>query len=124
MKTREALRRCPLTPSVKGRRCGGSSEPSCWPGSNPHPMATRLVCGELREYSVPEGSVLKEPRKGTSNVWVLRYYKYKDGKRKYRRQIIGTVTELPLKHDAEKAAAVFRSNINARLECRRQSRNS
>jgi hypothetical protein len=59
------------------------------------------------------GSLLKEARKGASDVWVLRFYEYKEGKRKYRRQIIGTVTELPLKRDAEKAAAPFRENINS-----------
>jgi integrase len=31
----------------------------------------------------------------------------------YRRRIIGTVTELPLKRDAEKAVATLRSNVNA-----------
>jgi integrase len=42
-------------------------------------------------------SLLKESRKGTADVWVLRFYESTEGKRKYRRQIIGTVTELPLK---------------------------
>ena len=60
------------------------------------------------------GSLLKEPRKG-SDVWVFRYYEEKDGKRKYRRQIIGTVAELPTKRDAEKAAATLRVNINAEV---------
>jgi site-specific recombinase XerD len=61
------------------------------------------------------GSLLKEPRKGTSDVWVLRYYEENDGKRKYRRQIIGTVSELPSKRDAEKAVATLRVNINAEV---------
>jgi len=59
------------------------------------------------------GSLLKEPRQGSPDVWVLRFYEYKEGKRRYRRQIIGTVTELPLKRDAEKAAAALRENINS-----------
>jgi hypothetical protein len=59
------------------------------------------------------GSLLRESRKGTADVWVLRFYEYGDGKRKYRRQIVGTVTELPLKRDAEKAAATLRNNINS-----------
>jgi integrase len=61
------------------------------------------------------GSLLKESRKGSPDVWVLRFYESTDGKRKYRRQIIGTVTELPLKRDAEKAVAALRSNINAEV---------
>jgi integrase len=59
------------------------------------------------------GSLLRESRKGTADVWVLRFYESTEGKRKYRRQIIGTVTELPLKRDAEKAVAALRSNINS-----------
>jgi integrase len=58
------------------------------------------------------GSLLREPRRDSPDVWVLRFYEYKDGKRRYRRQIVGTVTELPLKRDAEKAAAALRENIN------------
>jgi integrase len=59
------------------------------------------------------GSLFKEPRRGGPDVWVLRFYEYKEGKRSYRRRIIGTVTELPLKRDAEKAAAALRENINS-----------
>jgi len=61
------------------------------------------------------GSLLKEPRKGSTDVWVFRYYEEKEGKRKYRRQIIGTVAELPLRRDAEKAVAALRTNINAEI---------
>jgi integrase len=58
------------------------------------------------------GSLLREKRKGTADVWVFRYYDEREGKKKYRRQIVGTVSELPLKRDAEKAAAALRENIN------------
>jgi len=58
------------------------------------------------------GSLLREPRRDSPDVWVLRYYEFRDGKRRYRRQIVGTVSELPLKRNAEKAAAVLRENIN------------
>ena len=61
------------------------------------------------------GSLIREKRKGTADVWVLRYYDEKEGTRKYRRQIVGTVTELPSKRDAEKAVAALRSNINAEV---------
>ncbi len=37
------------------------------------------------------------------------------GQRKYRRQIVGTVIELPSKRDAEKAVATLRTNINAEV---------
>jgi integrase len=59
------------------------------------------------------GSLLKEPRKDGPAVWVLRFYDYQEGRRKYRRQIIGTVIELPSKRDAEKAVAALRENINS-----------
>ncbi len=59
------------------------------------------------------GSLLREPRKGKPDVWVFRFYEYTNGKRQYRRQIIGTVSELPLKRDAEKAVATLRANINS-----------
>jgi integrase len=61
------------------------------------------------------GSLLKESRKGSSDVWVFRYYEVKEGTRKYRRQIVGTVAELPLRRDAEKAVAAFRTNINTEV---------
>ena len=59
------------------------------------------------------GSLLKEPRREGQAVWVLRFYEHKEGQRKYRRQIIGTVIELPTKRDAEKAVAALRENINS-----------
>ena len=61
------------------------------------------------------GSLLKELRKGTADVWVFRYYEQQEGKKKYRRQIVGTVTTLPLRRDAEKAVTVLRSNINEQV---------
>jgi integrase len=61
------------------------------------------------------GSLIREKRKGTADVWVFRYYDEKEGKKKYRRQIVGTVTELPSKRDAEKAVAALRTNINAEV---------
>jgi integrase len=59
------------------------------------------------------GSLLKEPRKAGPAIWVLRFYDYQQGQRTYRRQIIGTTTELPTKRDAEKAVAALRENINS-----------
>jgi len=61
------------------------------------------------------GSLLREKRKGSADVWVFRFYEEKEGKKKYRRQIVGTITELPTKRDAEKAVATLRSNINSEI---------
>jgi integrase len=61
------------------------------------------------------GSLLRERRKVGSDVWVFRFYEEKDGRRKYRRQIIGTLAELPFKRDAEKAVATLRVNINSEV---------
>lgn len=46
-------------------------------------------------------------------MWVFRYYEDVDGKRKYRKQVVGTVAKLPRKIDAEKAADSLRATINS-----------
>jgi site-specific recombinase XerD len=65
-------------------------------------------------------SLLKESRKGTADVWVLRFYESTEGKRKYRRQIIGTVTELPLKAQLsvrDRAMVLLAGSTGLRRSC-------
>jgi len=62
-----------------------------------------------------QGSLLKLKRKGGPDMWVFRWYEETDGTRVYRKRNIGTVVQLPLRRDAEKAATALRVNINSEL---------
>ena len=59
------------------------------------------------------GSLFKEKRKGKPDVWVFRYYDDGENKRKYRKQVVGTVAQFPLRRDAEKEAASLRTRVNS-----------
>jgi integrase len=59
-----------------------------------------------------QGSLFRVKRKGCSDVWVFRWYDYSSGKRIYKKEIIGSVAQIPSKREAEKAAAALRSSIN------------
>jgi hypothetical protein len=57
-------------------------------------------------------SLFKAKRKSCSDVWVFRWYDYSSGKRIYKKEIIGRVSQIRSKGEAEKAAAALRSSIN------------
>ncbi len=59
-----------------------------------------------------QGSLFKVVRKSRPNVWVFRWYEYISGKRIYKKQIVGTVAQLPSRREAEKAVLALRSSIN------------
>ncbi|HEX3660438.1 MAG TPA: site-specific integrase [Acidobacteriaceae bacterium] len=59
-----------------------------------------------------QGSLLKVKRKSGPDVWVFRWYDETNGTRTYKKRILGKVTDMPLRRDAEKAVADFRANIN------------
>lgn len=59
-----------------------------------------------------QGSLLKLKRKNGPDLWVFRWYDETGGKRTYKKRNLGTVIQLPLRRDAEKAAAELRTNIN------------
>jgi hypothetical protein len=63
-----------------------------------------------------QGSLFRAKRKGCSDVWVFRWYDYSSGKRIYKKEIIGSVAQIPSKREAEKAAAELRSSINVDIE--------
>lgn len=62
-----------------------------------------------------QGSLLKQKRKSGPDVWVFRWYDETNGTRTYKKRILGKVTDMPLRRDAEKAVTDFRANINVEV---------
>lgn len=62
-----------------------------------------------------EGSLLLLKRKAGPDAWVFRWYEESDGKRRYRKTVIGTVDRLRTRHDAETAVLSLKRNINAEV---------
>jgi site-specific recombinase XerD len=62
-----------------------------------------------------QGSLLRLKRKSGPDVWVFRWYNETGNKRTYKKRTLGTVIDLPLRRDAEKAVADFRANINVEV---------
>jgi hypothetical protein len=46
---------------------------------------------------------------------MFRWYDDTNGTRKYKKRVLGKVTDMPLRRDAEKAVADFRANINVEV---------
>jgi integrase len=62
------------------------------------------------------GTLYTEPRKSGPDVWVYRWRETnQQGNRQLRKQILGTVRELPAQDDALRAAETFRLGINRHL---------
>jgi hypothetical protein len=72
------------------------------PGLNIHSRSRRYQRGSL--------SILQN--KTVPDNWAFRYYTNKNGRRVYRRKIIGTVRNLPRRKDAERVVAQLRLEIN------------
>jgi hypothetical protein len=62
-----------------------------------------------------QGSLFKLKRKSVPDVWVFRWYENTSGKRTYKKQIIGSVTKLRNRGEAEKTVIPLRSSINAEV---------
>jgi hypothetical protein len=62
-----------------------------------------------------QGSLFWLERKSIPDVWVFRWYETTLGKRIYKKQIIGRVTELRNRREAEKTVIALRSSINAEV---------
>jgi integrase len=60
-----------------------------------------------------EGCLQKTKRKNGSHVWTFRWYDMTGEKRTYRKRVIGTLVEMPLRRDAEMAVAQLRQKINS-----------
>jgi len=62
------------------------------------------------------GTLYTEPRKSGPDVWVYRWRETnQQGRRQLRKQILGTVRELPTQDDALRVAETFRLGINRHL---------
>ena len=59
-----------------------------------------------------QGSLFKLERKSRPDVWAFRWYENSSGKRTYKKKIIGSVTQLRNRREAEKAVLALRSSIN------------
>ena len=65
---------------------------------------------EAHRYQRGSLSLLK--RKNQPDVWVYRYYADENGRRAYKKKIVGTVIEFPKRRDAEKVVAQLRVDVN------------
>jgi hypothetical protein len=62
-----------------------------------------------------QGSLFMLKRKSVPDVWVFRWYENTSEKRTYKKQIIGNVTKLRNRREAEKNVISLRSSINAEV---------
>ena len=69
-----------------------------------------VVHNRSRRYQRGSLSILRN--KKAPNAWTFRYYTNENGRRVYRRKVIGTVHDMPRRKDAEKAVAQLRLEIN------------
>jgi integrase len=67
----------------------------------------------MKRSQYQAGTLYREPRKNGPDVWVYRWREADgQGKRKLRKEIVGTVQELPAKRDALIAADALRLRVN------------
>jgi integrase len=59
-----------------------------------------------------EGSLLRLKRKSGPDTWVFRWYDQHNGRRRYRKTVVGTSDRYPTRHAAEGAVQALRRNIN------------
>ena len=59
-----------------------------------------------------QGSLFKLKRRSCPDVWVFRWYENTSGKRTYKKKIIGNVSQLRNRREAENAVVSLRSSIN------------
>jgi len=64
---------------------------------------------QAQRYQRGSLSILK--RKSQPDAWVFRFYAEEEGRRTYKKKIIGTVVEFPKRRDAEKAVMQLRVDI-------------
>lgn len=72
--------------------------------------AKEIIRMQAQRYQRGSLSLLK--RKSQPDTWVFRYYAEERGHRTYKKKIVGTVTELPKRKDAEKAVMQLRVDVN------------
>ena len=72
--------------------------------------AKEIIRMQAQRYQRGSLSLLK--RKSQPDTWVFRYYAEERGNRTYKKKIVGTVTELPKRKDAEKAVMQLRVDVH------------
>jgi len=72
--------------------------------------AKEIIRMQAQRYQRGSLSLLK--RKSQPDAWVFRFYAEEDGRRTYKRKIVGTVIEFPKRKDAEKAVTQLRVDVN------------
>ena len=58
-----------------------------------------------------EGSLLKLKRKNGPDVWAFRWYDERQGTRRYRKIVVGTVEQFRSRREAENAVTSLKRNI-------------
>ncbi len=83
------------------------------------PQAISALSKEKLRMKAPRyqrGSLMLQKRKSLPDTWVYRFYAQEKGRRVYKRHVVGTVTDLPKRKDAEKAVTQLRIHINEGAE--------
>jgi integrase len=73
-------------------------------------LAKEKIRMQAQRYQ--QGSLTIMKRKSQPDVWAFRYYIEEDGRRVYKRKIIGTVIEFPKRKDAEQQVMKLRVDVN------------
>ncbi len=73
-------------------------------------LAKEKIRMQTQRYQ--RGSLSLVKRTSKPDTWVYRYYAAKNGRRVYKKQIVGTVVEFPKRKDAEKAVTQLRVDVN------------
>jgi integrase len=66
----------------------------------------------MQAHRYQRGSLSIMKRKSQPNAWVFRYYAEENGRRTYKKKVVGTVVEFPKRKDAEKAVMQLRVDVN------------
>ena len=73
-------------------------------------LAKEKIRMQAQRYQ--RGSLTVMKRKSQPDVWAFRYYTEENGRRVYKRKIIGTVIEFPKRKDAEQQVTKLRVDVN------------
>ena len=66
----------------------------------------------MQQARYQRGSLRLEKRRSQPDVWTFRHYVEENGRRAYKKQIVGSVLEFPKRKDAEKAVLNLRVSVN------------
>ena len=69
-----------------------------------------------RRATYQYGTLVPEPRRRGSDIWVYRFFENRNGKRVRRKTVVGTLDKLPTRADAERAFENLRLAANAEVD--------